>query len=323
MLREKGLQVLRGISNAKAVIIEKIDLAQTHLTKFGGELIEQLSQIEGHIKPLLEEGGERIVNSVQYLEYYSHIQISGCSLDMLTDKIQQYIIVNCGNANVNQESSSRKEMCKLLSELLHVESKANIVRNKDFKESLELSACKLINLVRSHVKILNREVFNTSINIISQDRNLNPEVRYKILDLQLELQFQALLEEKKIDLSKLNLNITDPSRRIAKELEIERYEVGIRIWHEGELNKLKALILGPLNTIYEGGVYLLDISLNQYPRYPPSVKFLTKVNHPNISYDGTFRLDILENRWTQDLNLNIALMSIQVFLGEVPDHNFC
>jgi ubiquitin-conjugating enzyme (huntingtin interacting protein 2) len=53
---------------------------------------------------------------------------------------------------------------------------------------------------------------------------------------------------------------------------------------DGNLRHLKGTIQGPEGTVYEGGVFEIDIQVpKQYPFEPPKMKFLTKVWHPNIS----------------------------------------
>ena len=326
MQRDQGVYVLRVVSDAKAKVLEKITLAQDQLTNFGGRLIEELSQIESQIKFILESGEDQLQNSFQILERYSRIKVTGCSLNKLIDKIQQYYVLDTGNVDGNlvDESSSRKEICRVLSELLTAEANVNITRNKEFKESLEIWGSKLISLLRSHVISLNHEEVNASISKISQDKELSPDARYNLLDLQLELKFQILLAEKKIDPSKFIASSTNSFRRLTKEFAIENYERGIRIWNEGELDKVKALILGPLYSPYEGGIYLLDISLDGYPMSrPQSVRFITKVYHPNIALDGKFSLDIYEDNWSPAWTISRSLIGVQSFLCEVNTDYIC
>ena len=60
------------------------------------------------------------------------------------------------------------------------------------------------------------------------------------------------------------------------------------------MTKWEAIIFGPQDTIWEGGVFRLLIEFTaQYPKEPPQVRFLTQIFHPNIYKDGKICLDIL------------------------------
>jgi ubiquitin-conjugating enzyme (huntingtin interacting protein 2) len=53
---------------------------------------------------------------------------------------------------------------------------------------------------------------------------------------------------------------------------------------EENLKHLKGTVKGPEGTVYDGGVFEIDISLpSSYPFEPPKMKFITKIWHPNIS----------------------------------------
>ena len=53
---------------------------------------------------------------------------------------------------------------------------------------------------------------------------------------------------------------------------------------EGDLRHLKGTIQGPPETVYEGGVFLIDIVIpKSYPFEAPKMSFISKVWHPNIS----------------------------------------
>lgn len=53
---------------------------------------------------------------------------------------------------------------------------------------------------------------------------------------------------------------------------------------EGNLRHLKGTVKGPEGTVYDGGVFEIDINLPPaYPFEPPKMKFITKIWHPNIS----------------------------------------
>lgn len=73
----------------------------------------------------------------------------------------------------------------------------------------------------------------------------------------------------------------------------------------------KATIFGPTDSPYQGGMFELDIRFpNDYPFKPPSIKFITRIYHPNISQSGSICLDILKTNWSPVLTISKVLLSI-------------
>uniref|UniRef100_A0A915DXE3 UBC core domain-containing protein n=1 Tax=Ditylenchus dipsaci TaxID=166011 RepID=A0A915DXE3_9BILA len=58
----------------------------------------------------------------------------------------------------------------------------------------------------------------------------------------------------------------------------------------------------------------------EYPNKPPSVKFVSKMFHPNVYADGSICLDILQNQWSPTYDVAAVLTSIQSLLDE-PNPN--
>jgi ubiquitin-conjugating enzyme (huntingtin interacting protein 2) len=82
---------------------------------------------------------------------------------------------------------------------------------------------------------------------------------------------------------------TNRTRRIAKEIadlhqdtlsNISANPVG----DGDDLTHLKGSFKGPPGTPYEGGTYSIDVRIpGEYPFRPPTMRFDTKVWHPNVS----------------------------------------
>ncbi|PNW88835.1 hypothetical protein CHLRE_01g046850v5 [Chlamydomonas reinhardtii] len=108
--------------------------------------------------------------------------------------------------------------------------------------------------------------------------------------------------------------------RIQKELkEIERDTASGVTVHlkNNSLQHLTGYVPGPKDTPYEGGLFAVEINLdNGYPFVPPKMRFINKVWHPNVSsQSGAICLDILKDQWSPALTLKTALLSLQALLS--------
>ncbi|EAY04523.1 ubiquitin conjugating enzyme, putative [Trichomonas vaginalis G3] len=113
-------------------------------------------------------------------------------------------------------------------------------------------------------------------------------------------------------------------RRIQKELqEISRDPpCNCSAGPEGpDLFHWTGTIVGPPDTPYESGVFMLDIQFPpDYPFKPPHIIFKTRVYHPNISPRGAICLDILKDKWAPALTISKVLLSICSLLNDAnPD----
>ena len=82
-----------------------------------------------------------------------------------------------------------------------------------------------------------------------------------------------------------------------------------------------AVILGPSDSPYAGGVFKLEIHFpTDYPFKSPKCTFLTKVYHPNVSAHGAICLDILKDQWSPALTVSKTLLSICSLLTD-PNPN--
>uniref|UniRef100_A0A8C6LDK9 Ubiquitin conjugating enzyme E2 A n=1 Tax=Nothobranchius furzeri TaxID=105023 RepID=A0A8C6LDK9_NOTFU len=82
-------------------------------------------------------------------------------------------------------------------------------------------------------------------------------------------------------------------------------ENNIMVWN--------AVIFGPEGTPFEDGTFKLTIEFTEeYPNKPPTVRFASKMFHPNVYADGSICLDILQNRWSPTYDVSSILTSIQL-----------
>ncbi|NXM84909.1 UBE2B enzyme, partial [Oenanthe oenanthe] len=107
---------------------------------------------------------------------------------------------------------------------------------------------------------------------------------------------------------------------------------------ENNIMQWNAVIFGPEGTPFEDGELLTFVYLivfiflwtgtfklviefsEEYPNKPPTVRFLSKMFHPNVYADGSICLDILQNRWSPTYDVSSILTSIQSLLDE-PNPN--
>ena len=98
----------------------------------------------------------------------------------------------------------------------------------------------------------------------------------------------------------------------------DKTQEGIQATPAGDsLFNWEAVIFGPDDTVWEGGVFNLIIEFSDdYPNKAPKVKFVTKMFHPNIYNDGSICLDILSHMWSPVYDVSSILTSIQSLLTD-------
>ncbi|XP_074563737.1 ubiquitin-conjugating enzyme E2 2-like isoform X1 [Curcuma longa] len=112
--------------------------------------------------------------------------------------------------------------------------------------------------------------------------------------------------------------------------------------HENNIMLWNAVIFGPDDTPWDGGIhnlhgipspsrkvasdhitgtFKLTMQFTEdYPNKPPTVRFISRMFHPNIYADGSICLDILQNQWSPIYDVAAILTSIQSLLCD-PNPN--
>nr|TKS09569.1 ubiquitin-conjugating enzyme family protein [Populus alba] len=126
-----------------------------------------------------------------------------------------------------------------------------------------------------------------------------------------------LLEEIYLGHQRLLINMQASRARLLKEYkEVQREKVADPdiqlVCDDSNIFKWTALVKGPSETPFEGGVFQLAFSVpEQYPLQPPQVRFLTKIFHPNVHFKtGEICLDILKNAWSPAWTLQSVCRAI-------------
>ncbi|XP_057651503.1 ubiquitin-conjugating enzyme E2 T-like [Diorhabda carinulata] len=115
-------------------------------------------------------------------------------------------------------------------------------------------------------------------------------------------------------------------QRLSRELtKITTYPPpGICLFAKDDtMNNLEAKITGPQDSPYKNGVFTLDIMIpDKYPFTPPSMKFITKIYHPNIDENGRICLDLIKmppvGSWKPTIGLEGLLTAVRMLL-EFPN----
>ncbi|CAH1364458.1 hypothetical protein MTP99_000837 [Tenebrio molitor] len=108
------------------------------------------------------------------------------------------------------------------------------------------------------------------------------------------------------------------SRELAKISSSPPVGISVSL-KDNKMDVLEAQIIGPDETPYKNGVFKLEIMIpSRYPFTPPSIKFLTKVYHPNIDDNGRICLDLIKmppkGSWRPTIGLEGLLIAVRMLL---------
>ncbi|RWS26479.1 ubiquitin-conjugating enzyme E2 R2-like protein [Leptotrombidium deliense] len=104
----------------------------------------------------------------------------------------------------------------------------------------------------------------------------------------------------------------------------------VKLVTDENLFEWEVAIFGPPHTLYEGGYFKASMKFPpDYPYSPPTLKFLTKVWHPNVYENGDLCISILHppvddpqsgelpcERWNPTQNVRTILLSVISLLNE-------
>ena len=107
--------------------------------------------------------------------------------------------------------------------------------------------------------------------------------------------------------------------------DLKKNNIYLEFDEENFLNA-KALIIGPEDTIYFGGLYFFNIEFpTNYPNVPPVITYRTSSAvriHPNMYVNGKVCLSVLGTwkgpPWTASMDISCILLSIQSLLNNSP-----
>ena len=98
--------------------------------------------------------------------------------------------------------------------------------------------------------------------------------------------------------------------RLSKELReyeklTEKDRIRLVLRDKDNLFQWQAILRGPPDTPYEGGIFKININVPEnYPISPPKCVFITKIFHPNIDINsGEICFELLKDKWTPQWSL--------------------
>jgi len=104
----------------------------------------------------------------------------------------------------------------------------------------------------------------------------------------------------------------------------------VKLVNDDNLFEWEVAIYGPPDTLYQGGYFKAHVKFpSDYPYSPPTIRFLTRVWHPNVYENGDLCISILHppvddpqsgempcERWNPTQNVRTILLSVISLLNE-------
>ncbi|KAF8178478.1 ubiquitin-conjugating enzyme/RWD-like protein [Pholiota molesta] len=110
-------------------------------------------------------------------------------------------------------------------------------------------------------------------------------------------------------MKRINREIADLKREDLGDIVLQPSDHSLIIWNGS--------IPGPEGSLYEGGVFAVEIVLPpDYPFSAPKVIFKTRIYHMNISEQGSICIDILKQNWSPALSLFKVMLSLSSLLTD-------
>jgi len=110
-------------------------------------------------------------------------------------------------------------------------------------------------------------------------------------------------------IKRIHREIADLKKEDLGEIKLEPSSDSLFLW--------TATIPGPEGSVYEGGVFQVDIQLaHDYPFSAPRMTFKTRIYHMNISDRGGICIDILKHNWSPALSLFKVVLSLSSLLTD-------
>eukprot|EP00928_Gymnodinium_smaydae_P058154 TRINITY_DN4137_c0_g1_i2.p1 TRINITY_DN4137_c0_g1~~TRINITY_DN4137_c0_g1_i2.p1 ORF type:complete len:172 (-),score=17.59 TRINITY_DN4137_c0_g1_i2:98-550(-) len=88
------------------------------------------------------------------------------------------------------------------------------------------------------------------------------------------------------------------------------------------LFRWQAKLTGPPDSVYQGGVFFLNIDFPaDYPWRPPKCHFITKIYHCNVNSSGVIGLNLLKEDWSPAIGISKVLREIFSLLTDANPYD--